>query len=106
MDLPVGAAAGAGAGAAASAAAGCIYYVSIGRALRAPLYVHDKVCVIKYVQQIHGSIDQYLIMNHNIYNEKKNSWKHPAENLGGPPGEVSSEHANCASMLCRRSCPL
>ena len=35
------AAAGAAAGAAASAAAVCIYYVIIGGALRAPLYVHD-----------------------------------------------------------------
>ena len=31
------------AGAAASAAAVCIYYVSIGGALRAPLYVHDEI---------------------------------------------------------------
>ena len=37
------AAAGAAAGAAASAAAVCIYYVIIGGALRAPLYVHDKI---------------------------------------------------------------
>ena len=36
-------AAGAAAGAAASAAAACIYYVIIGGALRAPLYVHDKI---------------------------------------------------------------
>ena len=33
--------AGAAAGAAASAAPACIYYVIIGGALRAPLYVHD-----------------------------------------------------------------
>ena len=38
-DLTV---AGAAARAAASAAAVCIYYVSIGGALRAPLYVHDE----------------------------------------------------------------
>ena len=37
------AAAGAAAGAAASAAAVCIYYVSLGGALRAPLDVRDKV---------------------------------------------------------------
>ena len=37
------AAAGAAAGAAASAAAVCIYYVSKGGALRAPLYVHDEI---------------------------------------------------------------
>ena len=36
-----GSAAGAAAGAAASAAPACIYYVIIGGALRAPLYVHD-----------------------------------------------------------------
>ena len=39
-DLTV---AGAAARAAASAAAVCIYYVSIGGALRAPLYVHDEI---------------------------------------------------------------
>ena len=37
------AAVGAAAGAAASAAAVCIYYVSLGGALRAPLDVRDKV---------------------------------------------------------------
>ena len=43
-DLTVaGAAARAAARAAASAAAVCIYYVSIGGALRAPLYVHDEI---------------------------------------------------------------
>ena len=38
-----GSAAGAAARAAASAAAVCIYYVSIGRSLRAPLYVHNEM---------------------------------------------------------------
>ena len=38
-----GAAARAAAGAAASAATVCIYYVLKGGALRAPLYLHDKV---------------------------------------------------------------
>ena len=38
-----GSVAGAVAGAAASAAAVCIYYVDIGGALRAPLYVHDEI---------------------------------------------------------------
>ena len=37
------AAAGAAARAVSSAAAGCIYYVSLGGALRAPLDVRDKV---------------------------------------------------------------
>ena len=36
-------AAGADSGTAASAAAVCIYYVSIGGALRAPLYAHDEI---------------------------------------------------------------
>ena len=36
------AAAGAAAGAAASAAPACIYYVIIGEALRASLYLHDR----------------------------------------------------------------
>ena len=44
------AAAGAAAGAAASAAAVCIYYVSLGGALRAPLDVRDKP-IIRYIQQ-------------------------------------------------------
>ena len=38
-----GAAAGAVAAASAAASAVCIYYVDIGGALRAPLYVHDKI---------------------------------------------------------------
>ena len=37
------AAAGAAAGAVAAASAVCIYYVFIGEALRAPLYVHNEI---------------------------------------------------------------
>ena len=40
------AAAGAAAGAAASAATVCTYYVIMSGALRAPLYLHDKVHIV------------------------------------------------------------
>ena len=42
-DAAAGAPAGAAAPASAAASAVCIYYVDIGGALRAPLYVHDKI---------------------------------------------------------------
>ena len=73
------AAAGAAAGTAASAATVCAYYVIIGRALRAPLYRHDKVQAVATEAAapaaalaafpaadpwIHGSIS--FIMNHTF----------------------------------------
>ena len=70
------AAAGAAAGAAASAAAVCIYYVSIGGALRAPLDVRDKAHTAAAPAAapaadpwIYGSIS--FIMNHIFYHEMK-----------------------------------
>ena len=83
-----GAAARAAAVAAASAAAVCIYYVSLGGALRAPLDVRDKVYTAAAEAAapaapaaalaaapaadplIHGSIS--FIMNHIFYYEMKN----------------------------------
>ena len=70
------AAAGAAAGAAASAAIVCTSYVIIGRALRAPLYIHDKVHTVAAEAAapaatpaadpwIHGSI--FFIMNHIFF---------------------------------------
>ena len=48
------AAAGAAAGAVAAASAVCIYYVFIGGALRAPLYVHNGGCVLCVVLSRHS----------------------------------------------------
>ena len=74
-----GSAAGAAAGAADSAATVCTYYVIIGRALGAPLYLLDKACTVAAEAVapaaapaaalaaapaadpwIHGSMDPYL----------------------------------------------
>ena len=66
------AAAGAAAGAAAPAAPACIDYVIIGGALRAPLYVHDKVHTVAAAAApaadpwIHGSMDPWI---HIFYSE-------------------------------------
>ena len=80
------AAAGAAAGAAASAATVCTYYVIIGGALCAPLYVHDKVHPVAAEAAapaaalavapaadpwIHGSISS--LMNNIFYYEMKNN---------------------------------
>ena len=54
------AAAGAASGAAASAAAVCIYYVSLGGALRATLYLHDKVHKVAAEQQHQQQLQQQL----------------------------------------------
>ena len=67
------AAAGAAAGAAASAATVCTYYVIVGRALRAPLDVSDKIHTAAAEAAapaaapaadpwIHGSIDPYFLL--------------------------------------------
>ena len=85
-----GSAAGAAAGAAASAATVCTYYVIIGGALRALLYLHDKVHTVAAEAAapaaapaaalaaapeadpwIHGSI--FFIMNHLLFNEITNN---------------------------------
>ena len=80
------AAAGAAGGAAASAATGCTYVI-IGGALRASLYLHDKVHTVAAEAAapaaapaaaladdpwIHVSIS--FTMNHIFYFEMKNSW--------------------------------
>ena len=83
-------AAGAAAGAAASAATVCTYYVIIGGALRALLYLHDKVHTVAAEAaapaaapaaalaaapaadpRIHGSIS--FIMNHIFYYDMTNT---------------------------------
>ena len=71
------AAAGAASGALASAATVCTYYVIIGGALRALLYLHDKVHTIAAEAaapaadpSIHGSIS--FTTNHIFYYEMKN----------------------------------
>ena len=73
---------GSAAGAAASAAAVCIYYVSLGGALRAPLDVRDKVHTAAAEAAapaadpwIHGSI--FFIVN-NILNYEMKS-RHPPQ---------------------------
>ena len=95
---------GSAAGAAASAATVCTYYVIIGGALRALLYLHDKVHTVAAEAAapaaapaaalaaapaadpwIHGSIS--FIMNHIFYFEMKNT--RCVENFCRPPEAFS-----------------
>ena len=81
-----GAAAGAVAAASAAASAVCIYYVIIGGALRAPLYVHDKIQQQQLQQQLQQLQQQLQQLQVHFGNLLQNGTPTPSPSTISPSG--------------------